>query len=1003
MGERNNSRKKLSSVAGLFLLLTLLLASGTTASAFSRTKFNFNPGWKVLKGDPAGAEAPDYNDASWRKVTLPWAWNEDEAYRLDIHSLTTGVAWYRKEFKLPADAAGKKVFLEFEGVRQGGEFYVNGKHIGRHENGAMAVGFDISEFVKPAPAVNVVAVRTDSDWNYREKATNTKYQWSDQNFNANYGGIPKNVFLHISDKLYQTLPLYSNLGTTGVYIYARNIDIPAKTATITAESEIKNEHATAKTFQYEVVLQDMAGKKISTFAGEPATLAPGETRKVKASAQVDNLNFWSWGYGYLYNVSTTLKVDGKPVDEVQTRTGFRKTAFKEGMFYLNDRVLMVHGYAQRTSNEWPGIGMSVPAWLSDYSNRLMVQSNGNLVRWMHITPWKQDVESCDRVGLIQAMPAGDAEKDVEGPRWTQRTQLMRDAIIYNKNNPSIIFYESGNESISEAHMQEMKAIRDKYDPYGGRAIGSREMLDSEVAEYGGEMLYINKSADIPMWATEYSRDEGLRKYWDEFTPPYHKDGAGPLYKGQDASDYNRNQDSHAKENVIRWFDYWRERPGTGKRVSSGGVNIVFSDTNTHYRGEENYRRSGEVDPMRIPKDGYFAHQVMWDGWVEPQNPRTHIMGHWNYEPGVTKDIFVVSNGEAVELFINGKSKGKGEQSHRFLYTFKNISFEPGTISAVSYDKAGQKVSEAKKETAGEPAALRLTVMQHPEGLQANGHDLALVEVEVVDSKGKRCPTALNMVHFNLEGAAEWRGGIAQGPANYILSQNLPVEGGVNRVLIRSTTKAGKIKLQAKAEGLKTATVTLKSKPFKQTNGLATWLPGDKLPSYLDRGHTPAGQSYVVTRTPVGITKATAGANQQDVKNSYDDNELTDWENDGLLSTGWISYELERTAEISEISMKLNNWRNRSYPILITIDGKEVFKGNTVRSLGYFTASFPPQTGKNVTIKLIGANIDGDAFGFLEITGAKEPAGNTTEAKGALGINEIEFYEKPEPVLGSTLN
>ena len=83
---------------------------------------------------------------------------------------------------------------------------------------------------------------------------------------------------------------------------------------------------------------------------------------------------------------------------------------------------------------------------------------------------------------------------------------------------------------------------------------------------------------------EYSRDEGLRKYWDEFTPPFHKSGAGPLYKGQDASDYNRNQDSHAIEDIIRWFDYWHERPGTGKRVSSGGVNIVFSDTNTHYRG-----------------------------------------------------------------------------------------------------------------------------------------------------------------------------------------------------------------------------------------------------------------------------------------------------------------------------------------------------------------------------------------------------------------------------------
>ena len=214
---------------------------------------------------------------------------------------------------------------------------------------------------------------------------------------------------------------------------------------------------------------------------------------------------------------------------------------------------------------------------------------------------------------------------------------MRDAIIYNRNNPSIIFYESGNKSISEPHMSEMKAIRDKYDPHGGRAIGSREMLDSKIAEYGGEMLYINKSASIRCGRRSIRATKDCENTGTNISPPFHEDGDGPLYRGADASAYNRNQDSHAIENVVRWFDYWEARPGTGKRVSSGGVNIIFSDTNTHYRGAENYRRSGEVDAMRIPKDGFFAHQVMWDGWVDVERPRTHIIGHWNYEPGMKKN------------------------------------------------------------------------------------------------------------------------------------------------------------------------------------------------------------------------------------------------------------------------------------------------------------------------------------------------------------------------------
>ncbi|HEX7846765.1 MAG TPA: glycoside hydrolase family 2 TIM barrel-domain containing protein, partial [Chitinophagaceae bacterium] len=626
----------------------------TTAAAQQRVKYNFNPGWKVLVKDDSLASSINYDDKNWKNVTLPYAWNEDDAFKKDIVDLSTGIAWYRKHFRLPSSQKGQKIFIEFEGIRQAGQFYLNGKYIGMHENGVTSFGFDISDLVS-FDGDNVIAVRVNNDWDYREKATNTKYQWSDRNFNANYGGIPKNVYLHVTGKVYQTLPLYTNLGTTGVYVYADEFDIAGRSATIHAESEIKNESSQLQELQYEVQVKETNGKLLKAFSGNKISVSPGERKRLSAFSKVAGLNFWSWGYGYLYNVETILKINGRPVDNVVTTTGFRKTAFKDGMIWLNDRVIMIHGYAQRTSNEWPAIGLSVPAWLSDYSNSLMVESNGNLVRWMHITPWKQDVESCDRVGLMQAMPAGDAEKDVDGTRWEQRKSVMRDAIIYNRNNPSIIFYECGNESISEAHMKEMKIIRDQYDPLGGRAIGSREMLDSKTAEYGGEMLYTNKSANIPMWAMEYSRDEGLRKYWDDYSPPFHKDGDGPLYKGQDASAYNRNQESHAKENVVRWNEFWQERPGTGKRVSAGGVNIVFSETNTHHRGAENYRRSGEVDAMRIKKENFYAHEVMWDGWVVPETTRIHIVGHWNYTDAVTKDIYVISSADKVELKINGAS------------------------------------------------------------------------------------------------------------------------------------------------------------------------------------------------------------------------------------------------------------------------------------------------------------------------------------------------------------
>lgn len=990
----------------ILISLFIFMALGHIHAA-EREKYNFNSDWKLKVGDIVQAEEMDYSDAEWKSVTLPHAFNEDEAFKLNIKDLTDTIVWYRKHFRLPADAKGRKVFIEFEGARQGIDLYVNGHLVGQHENGVMAFGFDLTAFVKPGKE-NVIAARIDNNWDYAEKATGVKYQWSNRNFNANYGGLPKNVWLHVTDKLYQTLPLYSNLQTTGVYIYAEDIQVRARKARIHAESEVKNETKKSQTVGYLVELFDRDGKLVKSFRGEEKKINPGEKIVLSAESEVEGLHFWSWGYGYLYTVKTALCIEGKKTDEVITRTGFRKTRFADGKVWLNDRVIQLKGFAQRTSNEWPAVGMSVPAWLSDYSNGLMVKANANLVRWMHVTPWKQDVESCDRVGLIQAMPAGDAEKDCKGRQWEQRKLVMRDAIIYNRNNPSILFYECGNESISREHMLEMKKIRDEFDYHGGRAIGSREMLDIRDAEYGGEMLYINKSAHHPMWAMEYCRDEGLRKYWDNYSYPYHKDGegnsayhsaaTGKTKKQADASVYNRNQDSFTIENVIRWFDYWRERPGTGKRVSSGGAKIIFSDTNTHFRGVENYRRSGDTDPMRIPKDSYFAHQVMWDGWVDTENPRLHIVGHWNYEPGVVKPVYVVSNTDSVALFLNGKPMGQAQRDYHFLFTFDKIAFTPGVLEAVGYND-GKEAARMQLRTAGKPAKLKLSAIQHPKGWKADGADLMLLQVEVVDAEGNRCPLANDLIHFTVEGPAEWRGGIAQGPDNYILSEKLPVECGVNRALLRSSVTAGKVVVRAEAEGLASASLELVSSPVEVQNGLSTYIPGDDLEGSLDRGETPLSPSYIDRAVDVAVLSAEAGINTEEACKSCDDNELSEWKNDGKASTAWIKYHLERIARVDEVCMKLTGWRMRSYPLEIYAGDELIWSGETEKSLGYVHLKVKPVPASEITIRLKGSSKEDDAFG--QIVEVAAPVANELDLFKAkdgdktnheLRIVEVEFKE-----------
>jgi len=982
----------------LFIPIFVLFALCGVRCIAQRARYNFNSDWLVKVGDEPGAEAATYDDSEWKPVTTPYAWNEDSAFKVSIHDMPTGVAWYRKHFRLPANAAGQKVFIEFEGIRQAGDITVNGHFVGRHEDGVMAFGFDLTPFLNAVGEENVIAVKTDNRWDYKEQKTGTSYQWNNANFYANYGGISKSVWLHICGEVYQTLPLYSSLGTTGTYIWASDFDIAKHTARITAESQVRNDSQRARMLGYEVRIVALDGRTISVFHSAATELSAHETRVFSASAVVGSLHFWSWGYGYLYRVVTTVSEDGKPIDVVTTRTGFRETAFKNGMIYLNGRVIEVHGYGQRTTNEWPAVGLSVPAWMSDFSNKLMVESNADLVRWMHVTPWKQDVESLDRVGLIESMPAGDAEGESKGRQWEQRVELMRDAIVYNRNSPSILFYEAGNKGITDEHMLEMKAVRDQYDPHGGRAIGAREMLASHVAEYGGEMLYIDKSSYKPLWDHEYNRDEGARKFQDNDTPPFHEDS--PIY--------NRNQDTFTLEDVVRWDDFYRVRPGTGSRVSSGGVNIIFSDSNTHYRGDNNYRRSGEVDAMRLPKDAYFAHQVMWDGWVDVEHPRIHIVGHWNYADGEVKDVYVVSSVEKVELRLNGHSLGYGERSDDFLFTFPKVSYAAGKLEAIGYDAQGAAVVTTKLETAGPAAAIKLTLHTAPGGLRADGQDMALVDVEIVDAQGRRCPTVLSTIHFQLDGSAEWRGGIAQGSVtkvpinvtpndnhglattpptpllledNYILSKDLPVEAGINRVSLRSLPVAGEITLTASSEGLPAAVLRLSSQAVTEKNGLSTFFPATELPVNLERGPTPAGPSFISRRLSVAIESATTGANAENATQSYDDDETSAWSSatekvtdglppkgatganasdtsvDAILDQAWIEYTFKKPVQPTEMDIKLNGFRTRRYPLRITLDGKTVYEGVTPTTLGYCNLQLQPALGRHLRVALKGLPID----------------------------------------------
>lgn len=220
---------------------------------------------------------------------------------------------------------------------------------------------------------------------------------------------------------------------------------------------------------------------------------------------------------------------------------------------------------------------------------------------------------------------------------------------------------------------------------------------------------------------------------------------------------------------------------------------------------------------------------------------------------------------------------------------------------------------------------------------------------------------------------------------------------MNRTLIRSTTTAGNVTLSAQAKGLKPASITLSSKAVEVKDGLATFIPGDELPGRLDKGETPLTPSYIDSKVDVPVRSAVAGANSKDATNSFDDNELSEWRNDGTLGTAWITYQLDRAAEIDDICIKLTGWRMRSYPLEIYAGEELIWSGDTEKSLGYVHLNVKPVLTDKITIRLKGSTMESDAFGQItELDAAQEldlfRAKDGDKAGNELRIVEVEFLE-----------
>jgi beta-galactosidase len=865
-----------------------------SALAADRLTLNFNPDWRFLKDDPAGAAALAFDDRAWSVVSTPHTFNDTDTF--DNWSTPghrgeqiqwSGRTWYRKTFAAPAAWTGKKVFIEFEAARQIAEVYLNGEKLGVAKTGFTPFGFDLTPHLKVG-GPNVLAVMVDNRFmkdpldpatvaeiakrngetssaplssianpnlgELSKKVNETipeklddlqadQIPWNNPHWHPAHGGLYRNVRLIVTDALHITLPLYSFLETTGPYAYAT--EITPDSARVTVEVPVENGRAITTGVAVSVDVIDADGKTVLTLNQAQPALATGAQKTVTVSGVLAKPRLWEPGYPHLYRVvcrlhaGPSLTSGSTPpaaVDTVEIPLGIRAVRWDAAAgLFLNGAHVKLHGWGQKPTDEWPGLGAAQPDWLHFYTLDLMKRSGGNFVRWGHAATGPVSIDVGDRLGLIALQPGTDGESDTVKSAWELRAEAFRDMIIYFRNHPSILIYEGGNQKVSREHAAELRGLMDKYDPHGGRAYAHRradaitaEFMDVGIGTEGGREI-----ARLPVVEGEYDREESPRRVWDNASPP---NFGYPEAKGMT---YQLTSEQYAANQVNQYMKK------LGAPEHAGGANWIFSDSTSGGRvPAEVARAGGEVDGVRLPKEAYYVCSTMWRA-----DPQVHIIGHWTYPAGTKKNVFVASNADDVELFVNGTSLGHGKISDKYLFTFADVAFAPGELKAIA-TSGGRIVATQSLRTAGAPVALKLTTLTAPGGLRADGADIALIDVEAVDANGVRCPTFQQRADFETTGPAVWRGGYNSGKINSTNNTFLDLEAGVNRVALRATRTPGAITVRVKSGDLREASLTLASQAFAADGGYSKAMPATptvKLPSVAP-GHAAFSSEAPVAKT-----------------------------------------------------------------------------------------------------------------------------------------------------------
>jgi beta-galactosidase len=802
------------------LLVACTLARPAVAQeGASRVRLLMDYGWTFTWGDPAGAEVPRFDDSGWRSVDLPHDWSIEGPYDSAATTtgrggyLPTGIAWYRRAFALPAGARGRRVTIEFDGVYQNSDVWVNGHHLGNRPNGYVSFVYDLTPFV--GGGRNVVAVRVDNS----HQPNSRWYSGS---------GIYRHVWLIVTDPLH--------LGPWGIYVTTPEVDTAA--ARVAVRSHIVNEGPNARRATLRSVILDASGRETAR-AELPFTLAAGDERDLAQQLTVDAPARWSLTTPTLYTLRTSvLDGRGRAVDETNTPFGIRTIAYDaDHGFLLNGTRVKMLGV--NLHHDGGPVGAAVPEGVWERRLRLLKQMGVNAIRTSHNQPAPEFLDLCDRLGLLVMDEAFDEwthGKVAWGYHQYFAAWASRDLVDFlrrDRNHPSVVLWSLGNE-IGEQHaasgdtvLRMLRDIAHREDPTRPITTGN----DHIYADDGATTLPFLSLLDVVGY-NYVDRWHERRELYAEQDRHDHPDWKmigtesgsvrgtrGEYFLG---SDPERVQPNYTT-GMIRAEQLWRF---VSLHDYFAGD---FMWTGIDYLGESSWPRksstSGVLDLVGFPDDGYYFYQSRWT-----EAPMVHLFPHWNWpgRGGQLIPVLAYTNCDAVELYLNGRSLGEkrlefprqgtsgGWNSYAHPQVFPttadlhlswDVPYEPGLLRAVG-KRHGEVVATDEVRTAGPAVSLRVRVDRAE--MRSGIRDVAHVEVQVVDADGVVVPTADDLVHFTVEGAGRLLAVGNGDPADHSSYQAKERRAfhGLLLAMIQSGDATGTIRVTARADGLEPATADL---------------------------------------------------------------------------------------------------------------------------------------------------------------------------------------------------